>query len=100
MKVSKYDSLHFYFLLNAYVFRCPFSKVFAFLPFPNDSVSKLAGSALAQCNAAGLTSSLPEALPNIIYGKYESLVRSAPWDRHSNTMDFKRICATLRVRTF
>jgi len=74
--------------------------VFAFLPLPEGSVSKLAGSALAQCKAAGLISSLPEALPNIIFGKYESLVRSAPWDRHSNTVDFKQICAALRVRTF
>jgi len=60
----------------------------------------LTKGALARCNAAGLTSSLPEMLPNIIFGKYKSLVRSAPLDRQPYTMVLKQICATLRVRTF
>jgi len=47
-----------------------------------------------------MTSFLPEMLPNIIFGKYKSLVRSAPLDRHSYTMDLMQICATLRVRIF
>jgi len=59
----------------------------------------LTKGALARCNAAGLTSSLPEILPNIIFGKYKSLVRSAPLDRQPYTMVLKQICATLRVRT-
>jgi len=65
-----------------------------------DSVSRRAGGALAQCKAAGLASSLPGALPRIIFGKYESLCLSAPWDRQSKTVEFKQICATLGVRTF
>jgi len=55
--------------------------------------------ALAQCKAAGLASSLPEMLPNIIFGKYASLVQSAPWDRHPYTVNLLQISAILRVRT-
>jgi len=60
----------------------------------------LVKGALARCNAAGLTSSLPEMLPNIIFAKYKSLVRSTPLDRQPYTMVLEQICATLRVRTF
>jgi len=56
--------------------------------------------ALAQCKAAEITFFLPEILPNIIFDKYESFVRSAPWDRHPYAVDLKQICANLRVRTF
>ena len=80
--------------------RCLFSKVFAFLPSPKDLVLQSVAVALAQCRAAGLTSSLPEMLPTIIFGKYESLVQSAPWDRHPYTVSLKQICATIRVRKF
>ena len=39
-------------------------------------------------------------LPNVIFGEYESLVRSAPWNRHPTTAELKQICANLRVCTF
>jgi len=56
--------------------------------------------ALARCESAGLTSWISETLPNIIFGEYELLVRSAPWDRDHTTVTLKQFCATLRVRTF
>jgi len=77
-----------------------FSEVFAFLPSNKDSVSKLVGVALAQCENAGLASLLPQMLPNLIFGKYKSLVRFAPLDRHPTTVNLKEICATLRVCIF
>jgi len=78
-----------------------FSTVFA-LKYPNqDLVSKLLRVTLARCKAAGFIFRVHlEVLPNIIFGKYESLGRSSPWDRHPTTAVLKQICATLRVRTF
>ena len=61
---------------------------------------KRVGVALTQCKAVGLTSSLSKMLPNVIFGKYMSLVQSAPWDRHPYTVNLKQICVTMRVRTF
>ena len=77
-----------------------FPKIFA-LTFPRkDLDSEVLEIALARCEAAGLTSLVREILPNIIFGKYESLIRSAPWHRHPYTANLKEICAILRVRIF
>jgi len=83
-------------LLNSFI--AVFSTVFALEKPSENSVSELLGAALAQCNAAGLATFLPDMLPNIIFDKYESLVRSAPCDRHPITVILKQICATLHVR--
>jgi len=77
-----------------------FSEVFPFLLSHKNSVSKLLEVALAQCKSAGPTYPLPQTLPDIIFGKYEALVRSAPWDRQPTTMKLKQIYANLRVRVF
>jgi len=37
-------------------------------------------------------------LPNIVFGQYKSLVRSAPWERHHATVILKEIGTILRVR--
>jgi len=92
VSASTFDSTE---LLICYTF----SEVFAFLPSHKNSNSKLLGVALVQSMSAGSTS-LPQALPDIIFGKYESLVSSAPWDRHPITVKLKQIYAYLRVRTF
>jgi len=77
-----------------------FPTVFG-LKYPSkDSLLEVLAVALARCESAGLTSLLSETLPNIIFGEYESLVRSAPWDRDPTTVKLKKFCATLRVRTF
>jgi len=75
-------------------------KVWQFHHSSYHSLPMLVKGALARCNAAGLTSSLPETLPDVIFGKYKSLIRSAPLDRQPYTMVLKQICAILRVRTF
>jgi len=77
-----------------------FPIAYALQDVSGDSISDLLGVALAQCNAAGLAPLLPDTLPNIVFGKYESLGRSAPWYRYHNTTVLKQICAILRVRTF
>ena len=83
-----------------YCFAAVFPTAYALKDVSGDSMSNLLGVALARCNAAGLAHLLPDTLPNIVFGKYESLGRSAPWYRHHNTVVLKQICATLRVRTF
>ena len=99
MSASTFDSTEFLVLLNLVICNT-FSEVFAFLPSFENPNSKLLGVALAQCMSAGSTSLLPQALPDVIFGKYESLVSSALWDRHPTTVKLKQICAYLRVRTF
>jgi len=77
-----------------------FPTVFG-LKYPSkDSLLEVLVVALARCESAGLTLLLSEMLPNVIFGEYESLVRSAPWDRDPTTVKLKKFCATLRVRTF
>ena len=93
MSASIFDSTE---LLICYTF----SEVFAFPPSHENSNSKLLVVALEQCTIAGSTSLFPQTPPDIIFGKYESLVSSAPWDRHPATVKLKQIYAYLRVRTF
>ena len=65
-----------------------------------NSVSDLLTIALVRCQDAGLSPRHYTLLPNIVFGKYESLVRSAPWTRHPATVILKQIYATLTVRIF
>jgi len=76
-----------------------FYTVLAFLSSHKVSVSRIVEVALALCKNARLTS-LPQAMSNIIFGQYESLVRSTPWDRHPITVNLKEIYATLIVCIF
>jgi len=76
------------------------SKVFEFLPSHKDSFSRLVEAALTERKSAALTSLLSQTLPNIIFGEFQSLVQSAPWDRHPITVKLKQIYANLRVSTF
>ena len=77
-----------------------FSTVFVVKWHGENAIPGLLRLALARCKATGLTTFLPGALPDIIFGKYESLGRSTPWDRHTTTAILKQICVTLGVRTF
>ena len=63
-------------------------------------VSEFVGIALARCKDYELPPGLYKLLPNIVFGKYESLARSAPWTRHPATVVLKQICATLTVFIF
>jgi len=72
-------------------------KVFALKDLSRNSVSKPLEAALAQCKSFGLSGLLSETLPNIIFGKYESLGRSTPWNRYRLTVILKEIYATLKV---
>ena len=65
----------------------------------SNSVSELVEIALAHCKDAVLLPEVYKLLPNIIFGKYESLVHSKPWTRHPATVVLKQICATLMVLT-
>ena len=58
--------------------------------------------ALARCKDAKISPELHKSLrmPNIVFGKYESFVRSAPWTRHPATDSLRQICAILTVRGF
>jgi len=85
---------------SLYCLTAVFPAVYALKGPSGDSISDLLGVALARCNAAGLAPLLSDTLPNIVFGKYESLGRFAPWYRHNNTIVLKQMCKTLRVRTF
>jgi len=82
---------------SLYRFASVIPTIFTLKHPSKNSLSKLLGAAFERCRTAGLTTFLPETLPNIIFAKYESLGRSAPWDRHPLTMVLKEICATLKV---
>jgi len=65
-----------------------------------NTVSKLVEIALARCKDAEILPGLCKLLPNIVFGKYESFVRSAPWTRHRATEILRQICAILTVCGF
>lgn len=98
-RVRECFALDFLFYSTSLLLCCASSKVFPFLPSHEVSVSNLVGVALARCQAAGLSPSLPETLPDFIFRNYESLVVSVPWNQQSATVNLKQICATLTVRT-
>jgi len=65
-----------------------------------NAVSKLVEIALARCKDAKIPLELYKLLPNIVFGKYESFVHSAPWTRHPATEILRQICMTSTVRGF
>jgi len=65
-----------------------------------NTVSKLVEIALARCKDVKISRELYTLLPNIIFGEYESFVRSAPWTRHPATEILRKICAVLTVCGF
>jgi len=79
-----------------------FSKVFADLYSSENrnSVINLVEIALVRCMDVELPPELYKLLPNIVFSKYESLVRSAPWTRYPATRVLKQIYATLTVLIF
>jgi len=81
------------------MYHSAFSAVFADLPAPayENPVSELLKITLARCEAAGLSQRLPHILPDIIYGRFRSLMKLAPWKRSPATMVLRQICAILTV---
>jgi len=65
-----------------------------------NAVSKLVEIALARCKDVEISPELYKLLPNPVFGKYESFVRSAPWKRHPATQILRKICAILTVCGF
>jgi len=65
-----------------------------------NTVSKLVEIALARCKDVVVSPELYKLLPNPVFGKYESFVRSAPWKRHPATEILRQMCMTFTVRGF
>jgi len=64
------------------------------------TVSKLVEIALARCKDAEIMPELYKLPSNIVFGKYESFVRSAPWTRSPATEILRQICMGFIVRGF
>jgi len=65
-----------------------------------NTVSKLVEIALARCKDVEVPPELYKLLPNSVFGKYESFLRSAPWKRHPATEILRQMCAIFEVRGF
>ena len=79
-----------------------FSKVFidVYSSKNLNNVSKLVEIALARCKDAEISPELYKLMPNIVFGKYDSFVCSAPWTRHPAAEILRQICMTFTVRGF
>jgi len=79
-----------------------FSNVFtdAYSSKNLNTTSKRVEIALAQCRDAEISPELYKSLPNIVFGKYESFVVSAPWRQHPATVFLRQICMVFTVRGF
>jgi len=79
-----------------------FSKVFidVYSSKNLNNVSKLVEIAVARCKDAEISPGLYKLMPNIVFGKYESFVRLAPWTRPLATEILRQICMTFTVRGF